>query len=482
MITLVLRRAEWFRLVRKKEFIMNKNFVVSEERLEACRKAREKMREEHLAKAAEELGADAADALRELLSLYDEKLYIWLAGLWQPEIGGFYHNESGRECENMLPDIESTGQALYFLAASGLTKGKVIDDPEAFPEDFKKLVGKFATSLLDPEDGYIYHPQWGKCITTSRKGRDLGWATGIYEQLKITPPYPTAIERLNSQNKEEKAELPEHLTDIEKFKAYLAEQPISTRSYYVGNLFQSQAIQIVAAGDEFVRCLLDWLEANQRDDNGLWQEKVNYDAVNGLMKIGLLYGTCKAPIPRPDQALESALAAALSDEPITFVCQFYNPLVTINNILNSFVALGRVEDEARLRARIRALAPELIRITYRKLKGHRVPENGAFTYNLDRSSNGVSQGMHVGVPGKSNGGVNGTCICANGTLRGLFATLGFPRIPLYCDEDADLFFDLIRNAKVHEKTVPYPGDDVFYAGKSFFQKEIKEKKDSLAKI
>lgn len=459
---------------------MSEGFVISEERLNACRKAREKMREEHLARAAAELGADSADALRELLSLYDEKLYIWLAGLWQPEIGGFYHNESGRGCENMLPDIESTGQALYFLAASGLTKGKAVDDPEAFPEDFKKLVGKFATSLLDPEDGYIYHPQWGKCITTSRKGRDLGWATGIYEQLGITPPYPTAIERLGSVKKEEKVELPEHLTDIERLKAYLDDQPISTRSYYVGNLFQSQAIQIVAAGPEYVKCLLDWLEKNQRDDNGLWQEKVNYDSVNGLMKIGLLYGTCKAPIPRPDQALESALAAALSDEPITFVCQFYNPLVTINNILNSFVSLGRVEDEKRLRARIRALAPKLIKITYEKLKGHRVPENGAFTYNLNRTSDGVSQGMHVGVPGLSNGGVNGTCICANGTVRGLFATLGFPRIPLYCDEDADLFFDLIRNAKVYEKTVPYPGDDVFYKGKSFFQKEINEKKEAKA--
>lgn len=457
---------------------MDSVFNISEERLNKCRAAREKMREEHLARAADELGVEAADALRELLSLYNEQLYIWLAGLWQPEIGGFYHNESGRRCENMLPDIESTGQALYFLAASGLTKGKAIDDPEAFPDDFKALVGKFATSLLDPEDGYIYHPQWGKCITTSRKGRDLGWATGIYEQLGIKPPYPTAIERLGSAKKEEKVELPDHLTDLEKFKAYLAEQAISTRSYYVGNLLQAQAIQIVAAGEEYVKCLLDWLEENQRDDNGLWQEKINYDSVNGLMKIGLLYGTCKAPIPRPDQALESALAAALSDEPITFVCQFYNPLVTINNILNSFVSLGRVEDEQRLRARIRALAPELIKITYEKLKGHRVPENGAFTYNLDRSSNGVSQGMHVGIPGKSNGGVNGTCICANGTLRGLFATLGFPRIPLYCDEDADLFFDLIRNAVVYEKDTPYPGDDVFYKGKSFFQQEINEKKNS----
>ena len=457
---------------------MNKDFVISEERLEACRKARAEMREKHYARIAPVLGDEAVDALRQLLSLYDENLYIWLAGLWQPEIGGFYHNEGGRKTENMLPDIESTGQATYFIVASGLNKG---GDRNAFPEFFKDSLAKYAISLLDPEDGYFYHPQWGKCITTSRKGRDLSWGTSLLEDIGVKPPYPTATERLSSTSNEEKVALPEHLTDIERFKAYLAELPISTRSYWVGNLLQSQAIQIVAAGEEFVRVLLDWIEANQREDNGLWQEKVNYDAVNGLMKIGLLYGTCKAPIPRPDQALESTLAAALSDEPTTFVCQFYNPLVTINNILNSFVALGRVEDEARLRARIREMAPKLIRTTYEKVKDYRNDENGAFTYNKDRSTSGVSQGMHVQPKGLSNGGVNATCICANGTLRGLFATLGVDKVPLYCDEDSDLFFELIKNAKVYPKTDPYPGDDVFYAGKDFFQKELKEKKEAAAK-
>ncbi len=449
--------------------------ILTEDRLEKCRSARESMREEHFVRLEGKLGKEATDALRELLLLYDEKLYIWLAGLWQPEIGGFYHNESGRKTENMLPDIESTGQALYFLAASGLTKGKQRDDPEAFPQDFKTAVSRFTLSLLDPEDGYFYHPQWGKCITTSRKGRDLSWANDIINDFGIVLPYPTALKRLTSEKKEEKAALPEHLTDLEKLRAYLAELPISMHSYRTGNLLQAQAQQIVAAGPEYVDTVLSWLEENQRHDNGLWQETVNYDSVNGLMKIALLYGACKAPIPRPDQALESALAVALSNEPTNFVCQFYNPLVTVNNILNSLVVLGRKEDEARLRARIRELAPKLIATTYEKVKGYRVEENGAFTYNLDRSSNGVSQGMHVGLKGKSNGGVNATCICANGTLRGLFATLGVERVPLYCDEDSDLFFDLIREAKVYPKTEPYPGDEVYYAGKSFFEQKLMKK-------
>lgn len=75
----------------------------------------------------------------------------------------------------MLPDIESTGQTLYLLEASGLTRGRALDDPEAFPESFKASLVRFTLSLLDPNDGYFYHPQWGKNITTSRRGRDLGW-------------------------------------------------------------------------------------------------------------------------------------------------------------------------------------------------------------------------------------------------------------------------------------------------------------------
>ena len=115
-----------------------------------------------------------------------------------------------------------------------------------------------------------------------------------------------------------------------------------------------------------------------------------------------------------------------------------------------------------------------IRKTKEKIAGYKVEENGAFTYNLNRRTSGVSQGMHVELPGLSNGGVNSTCICAGGTLRGLFTTLGIDMIPLYCKEDSELFFELIRNAKVHPKTEPYPGNDVFYAGKSYCACEMKK--------
>ena len=36
------------------------------------------------------LSPDAARAFDDAISQFGENTYIWLAGLWEPEIGGFY--------------------------------------------------------------------------------------------------------------------------------------------------------------------------------------------------------------------------------------------------------------------------------------------------------------------------------------------------------------------------------------------------------
>ena len=38
--------------------------------------------------------------------------------------------------------------------------------------EYEKKMAEFNCSLQDPDDGYIYHPQWGKNITDHRRGRD----------------------------------------------------------------------------------------------------------------------------------------------------------------------------------------------------------------------------------------------------------------------------------------------------------------------
>lgn len=53
------------------------------------------------------VGKDAVQELEALYDIYDERLYIWMATLWEPEIGGFYFSLSARETEGFRPDINN---------------------------------------------------------------------------------------------------------------------------------------------------------------------------------------------------------------------------------------------------------------------------------------------------------------------------------------------------------------------------------------
>ena len=453
------------------------------EMLERCRAARREVQETHFAAAEKKLGKEATDALRDLYALYDERIYIWLAGLWDPEIGGFYFSESGRDTKGLLPDIESTAQALRCLSSNGMFGGKGY--ASGISIDMKKKLCGFVCSLEDPRDGYFYHPQWGKAITISRRGRDISWATGMLSELGARAPYPTAIDRLkeaNSEDGEKSSVLPEHLCDPEKFRSYLAERDLSRASYFIGNQLQAQAPEICAAGSEYIKILMDWLEENQREDNGLWQQVVNYDSVNGLMKLGLIYSSFGIPIPRAEKALESTISAALSDQKITFVCQFYNPLVTICNLLRS---VGKTQGEERreeLRAQLIKSAPELLRRTREKVLCCRSMEyEGVYRYHeYGSKSGGASQGMAVGLRVYDDD-INGCTIALNGVIPNVCDMLGIPKIPVFTEADGELFNYLIKTAEQYPKVNEYPGDEYYYNYDTPFAREIRANKEKVAR-
>lgn len=454
------------------------------ERLEKVRAARKEMQEPYFVEAEKKLGKETADALRELFSIYNESIYIWLAGLWDPKIGGFYFSESGRDTKGLLPDIESTVQALACLSGNGMFGGK--DFGEGVSENMRKKLGEFVCSLEDPEDGFFYHPQWGKAITISRRGRDLSWSIRLLESLGMKAPYPTVADRLraakNGNSDESGAKLPEHFTSPEKFKEYLEERDLSTRSYFVGNQLQAQQRELEAAGKEYIDVLMDWLYKHQREDNGLWQEVVNYDSVNGLMKLGLIYSSLGIAIPRAEKALESTIAAAMSDQEITFVCQFYNPLTTICNLLNSVGKVSGNERKEELRQVLIEKAPELIRRTRDKVLTCRsMTYDGVFRYQKYGSkSGGVSQGLAVGLRVYDDD-VNGCSIAVNGVVPYICGMLGLPKIPLFGEEDRKLFMELIESAEQYPKINEYPGDDYYYQWDTPFAREIRENKEKIAR-
>lgn len=439
------------------------NFVISDDRLAKAREAREKRRETYYNKAREVIGDEGVLALKEYMSLYDEKIYLWAASLWDTDRGGFYYSLSARNTEGFLPDIESTVQMMRFLSHSGIFEGRGEYYGDATPDFMKeKLVG-FAQSLIDPEDGYAYHPQWGYNIIVSRRGRDLKWTVSMLRQFEVEPKYKTALDRLSEQGRceEKNALLPEHLTSTEKFKEYLTqfEDPenkycIYKWSYGLGNHLSSQTMQIKAAGEEYADILFEWIERFQRDDNGLFEEGICYKSINGLMKIILLYTSFERPFPNAIKALEGAIAVTAGNEVPGWVCCHYNPWITIHNLFINVSKFGDAKRADELKAQLQKNAASLIRNTYNKSKVFKKPDGG-FSYYPETSSAG-SQAAPVAPKRLPESDVNATAIASTGTLLNMCKALEIETVPIFCREDGEIFLDLIRNAEPIVKTEPIP--------------------------
>ena len=90
-------------------------------------------------------------------------------------------------------------------------------------------------------------------------------------------------------NGESSENLPSYLKNVDEWRSYLREFDLAERSAYSGSVISAQAVQIRAAGEEYVRELISWLEENQNPENGLWEKKISYPAVDGMMKMTILY-------------------------------------------------------------------------------------------------------------------------------------------------------------------------------------------------
>ena len=402
-------------------------------------------------------GAEFVKALREHFSIYDEGLLTWLGDLYDPKIGGFYYSKSGRHTDDprFLPDIESTNQATNILGQAGL-----IDSLDELPKEMCDKMAEFVCSLQSDEDGYIYHPQWGKNIKDSRRGRDMMWAGHMAGKLGIKLPYKTANERLaealkNSKTEEEKknavSALPEHLQSTENFLEYARKFDWKTNGYAPGNTLAAQIDQIVAAGLADVAC--DFLSSVQNKELGLWGPAVNFGTVNGAFKISYVYNGAKKLMPGAGKAAIAAMECITRfEEETTHVCSLYNTWYTVINLIGNMRRYGdeAVQKEADEIVRTLLLrAPEAIRATTKKISDFKKPD-GSFSYYKHNTAC-ESQGALVAVP-KPEGGqpdegdVNATVISATSLTGNIFGALELRdfAIKLYTKDDLKIFLDAIE--------------------------------------
>ena len=381
------------------------------------------------------LESDTREALLDLMGIYGDGFYKWMASLWDPATGGFYYSESARDNDGYLPDVESVGQILAALRNNGLFADYGHDTAKALPAFMRERILSFTDSLQD-RDGFFYHPQWGKNIPLTRRGRDLSWAQGIYSLLGGKAPYPTA-DRQISEGKT--VQVAEHLRSEEAFLNYLYTKHDRKKFFnHLNHELNAQHSEIKSAG--LMPVLFDFLEREQDPKTGLWGEGVNYNALTALMKGMLIYTQEKRPFRYAEQAVDSAIKMMVSDDEPKRIVDITNPGNALINILNTKRRLEGEEAAEKLRLRVAARGAEICRSSVEKLLPY-VQKQDVFSF-FPYVVGEVSQNVPAAVPGTAEGDVNATVI-AYGHLKRVMMLIGVKDTYIYGGEEYRDFLGII---------------------------------------
>lgn len=446
---------------------------------------------------SDEVGGQTGEALvlamKSIYEMYTDDMIRWFAGLYDPKIGGYYYSESARDTEytmrndkryDLLPDAESTYQAMSVFYLSGLMESKGNDRRQAIPEWMQEGIIKFIKSLQDPETGFFYHPQWGKEFTDChvlRRARDLSWCTSLLTDFGSAPTYDapngtkgdgiaydgTRVANITpcaakSESSEEvdTAYYPPHLENAETFMQYLLKVEAERKGDFYGTgsqltsespQFVARDVQLAKEGKDFrlMDIVCDWLDTKQSPETGFWT------SINGLLKVSGIYVRAKREIPRAELAVESALAFILSDKPAGSIVELYNPWHAIGNVIGTVRAYGKeavidgkvmsgAERAERMTRMVHASTPRTLPKTKEKLMPYAKPK-GAFSYRpTGPAENSCS--MPVTDYAVGEGDINATHLASTGLITGIYSGLGLSqyKVPIFGEAEYELYISILE--------------------------------------
>ncbi len=408
---------------------------------------------------------------------YDpEKMIRWWAGLYDPEIGGFYYANSARDNASFksggyLPDMESTYQIVQRL--------RVLDpnsDLASFlgPEITAKMI-EFYQSKQDNSDGYFYHPQWTKAqsrYNVMRYTRDQDWAITVLGWLHSAPLYPTALDRAKNSAS---------ATDVtvQRLAAQSGLTPVLAADWqpnetsvknYVNNLLntktceswsntlQTQTSTFAASG--VLNYVLDVLDERINPQYGLWVSRydasrdvyynlmrfptseVPYGIFTCAYKVMAMYNEGRRAVPYATKMVENAIKAIKSGDPGIRVTYIFNPWATLGNVRENLTKWNRTA-VAEYDALIKANILDMLAALKGSLGKYRW-EDGSYSY-LQTGSKATIYDTRVSQ-GKAEGDVNGNNLVVSFAMH-ICHTIGLEHmIPVFGEEHGKLMQQLLKNA------------------------------------
>ena len=367
----------------------------------------------------------AYEKLLEIEEKIDKKCILdFFISMFDPDTSGFYYAASGRDTEGFLPDIESTAQILSLFPE------------EEMPESLKTKIGTWVQGLQSDEDGYFYHPQWGKEINTERRERDNTWALGVLKKCGMSPLYETAQQRLNKKAVLLSVDDTNYLDSEENFRAWFSSLDFENSPWGEANKLNARFSMISAKG--FKALAQELILEKQNRETGLWGAKnpPGMDEVSAVMKLHPYLDS----FPNADKATES----------IVYVLENYDSIVEdskayILHMYNAFVALGEIAgvcDSGALDL-IHEKAPSLLDIAYKNTEKFK-RDDGGYSYMRDKS---ISTAMSVPVSlGLSEGDVNSTTISHFQYITQAYAIIGKSKGSFFTSEEINYFYEGLLNA------------------------------------
>ena len=439
---------------------------------------RELKREEHFKALEASHGKELADAFRKLYTLYDEETYIWMANLYDPETGGYYFSNTARDNLGYLPDIESTRFLYTSLEGCGMFN-EVGGTENAISEEMTSTLVNWLQNLQSSEDGFFYHPQWGKAIVSSRRGRDLDWAQSLLSEFGAYPYYntPTGTKGMYGAPGPNAAKpvasrlgtsaikavsvimpassnLPSYLQSLSAWAEYLDSLNVTGSPYSAGNTIASDHALIKKAGPEYVDFVINYLNERQDPELGIWGKVTNdtdydptdgldYNTVNGLMKIACVYNYLGKPMQNISAAMDSAIRIALyaNTDADEHACCTYNPWTTMSMLISFERTVNGDAAAEALRQQVLDKAPLLVQRSFERAATH-LREGGGFSYYEKRPCN-LSQMANVACATQPEADLNASTVLTSSMLGSMFQVLGIKRIPLWYIDDYYVFMDTV---------------------------------------
>ena len=404
---------------------------------------------------------------------YDpEALIRWWAGLYDPDLGGFYYANSARDTKGYLPDMESTYQIVQRL--------RVLDpntDLAHFlgPEITAKMIA-FYQSKQDPDDGYFYHPQWSRAVSrrnVMRYTRDQDWAITVLGWLHSAPLYPTALDRaagsagtvdVTVQRLASQAGLtPNPAADwqpnVQSVTSYVNNLLATKSCESWSNTLQTQLSTFEATG--MLDAVLDVLDERINPEYGLWVSRydsskdvyynlmktptseVPYGIYTCAYKVMIMYNAGKRVVPYASKMVENAIKAICSRDPGVRVTYIFNPWATLGNVRENLIFYGNSAMVADYDAQIKANILEMLSALRGSL-GKYKRSDGSYSY-LQSGSKSTIYDTPVSL-GKEEGDVNGNNLVMSFAMH-ICHTIGLEHmIPVFGEQHGKLMQELLAKA------------------------------------